>query len=243
MYYWPGEVVRSIQTTTTYNPFFQDDDALVTFFEKEMQECGDISHIKPYYDAVKDIVDKRSAGVGTVFECPPTITSNNWNENDWSKHLTAGLRQLFTSKSLDVEFSAEMGLKFRDLVFVSLRAPFDTHCFLFHGAPDILIHRNKAVFREESEDEIIENTHQRPILKGKDGCGPPQKLGEIITALHILLTAKVLRKIDKGRSLAGNMFSVKGLLLDTRVDDDDDDDDDGGRNGLSPGTMSGIVCT
>ena len=58
-------------------PFFQDNEALVTFFEEEMQECGDISHIKPKYDAVKDIVDKSSGGVGTVFECLPTISSNN----------------------------------------------------------------------------------------------------------------------------------------------------------------------
>jgi hypothetical protein len=108
-----------------------------------MHACGDSSHIKPHYDAVKD---KSSAGVGTVFKCPPTITSNNWDENDWSKRLTAGLRLLFTSTSLDIEFSADMGLRFRDLVSVSLRAPFDTHCFLFHGAPDILIHRTKAVF-------------------------------------------------------------------------------------------------
>ena len=193
-----------------------------------LHACGDSSHsdIKPHYDAVKDIVDKCSAGVGTVFECPPTITSNNWDENDWSKRLTAGRRHLFTSLSLDIEFSADMGLRFRDLVSVSLRAPFDTHCFLFHGAPDILIHRTKAVFpaaststserttEEESEDE---NTHQRPILKRTDGHAPPQKLGEIIAALHILLTAKVMRKITKGRSLAGTTFSVKGLLVDARV--------------------------
>ena len=30
-------------------------------------------------------------------------------------------------------------------------------------------------------------------------------------------------------------------IIYTVDDDDDDDDDDGGRNGLSPGTMSGIV--
>ena len=182
---------------------FYDNETLVTLFEEEVQACGDISHFKPHYDAVKAI---SSAGVGTVFECPPTLSSNNWDENDWSKRLTAGLRQLFTSKSLDIEFSAEMELRFRDMVGVSMRAPVDPHCLLFHGAPDILIQRIKVPAAntstserptEESEDEISENTHQRPFLKGYDGWGSPQKLGEIIAALHILLTAKVLRKLQK----------------------------------------------
>ena len=42
-----------------------------------------------------------------------------------------------------------------------------------------------------SEDEVIEITHQRPPLKGRSASDPPAKLGEIIAALHILLTSKI----------------------------------------------------
>ena len=137
-------------------PFFRDNDALLMFFEEALSTCEDSERheIEPHYEKVKATVEACSPGVGTVFECQPTLTSN------WSKRLTAGLRHLFAP--LDIEYSADMGLHFSQLVSVSLRAPFDKRCFLFHGAPDILIHQSKKLcFQQPAPALLLKKVRMR----------------------------------------------------------------------------------
>lgn len=49
-----------------------------------------------------------------------------------------------------------------------------------------------------SEDE---NCHQRPPLSGWDNDDPPEKVGELFAALHILLVCKILRKVTQGKEV------------------------------------------
>lgn len=71
-----------------------------------------------------------------------------------------------------------------------------------HGAPDILF-RNRALVsqaREDEEtttsaDEEVENTLQPSSLKSKGAATNylPEKMGELVSALHFLLVSKVIR--------------------------------------------------
>ncbi len=58
--------------------------------------------------------------------------------------------------------------------------------------------------------ESVEVTHQRHPMKGKDG-NLPEKLGELISALHFLLVCRVITKQYKGEV---GVYSVRGVLLD-----------------------------
>lgn len=51
-----------------------------------------------------------------------------------------------------------------------------------------------GIDNESSCDESYEETFQKPPLKGKKGAGPPEKLGEAISAVHVILVAKYVRK-------------------------------------------------
>lgn len=39
------------------------------------------------------------------------------------------------------------------------------------------------------EDEVIENSYQRTPLAGADNLSLPEKIGEVVASLHILLVA------------------------------------------------------
>ena len=75
--------------------------------------------------------------------------------------------------------------------------------FLFRGSPDIVI-GNKHLANlgicgstsndSSSEDELIENSHQRPPMQGASTFELPEKVGEVFGSLHILLVSKILKK-------------------------------------------------
>ena len=123
---------------------------------------------------------------------------------------------------LQVTFSAGFGREFQNKMLKQLCVSIvPSACFLFQGAPDILIHHSYTLVNSSnidldsstSEDEAVENCHQRPPLKANDGVGLPEKTGEIFAALYILLVSKILRKIIKGKNIE-RKSEVKGLLVD-----------------------------
>ena len=194
-------------------PFFLGNQFLLDYFK----ECGR-DDTRPKQDLVKGILEGTKNAQGTPFECPEGPACN-WTENDWTKRLARGLQEFLPEAT--VVFSAFMGISFRD-VLASLKVPFAPEaCYLFRGAPDILICKRHVVMTSSqdasmssSEDDIaIENCHQRPPLTGYTEFHQSEKLGELIAALHCVLVSKLLRKINKGKSITSNI-EVKGLLLD-----------------------------
>ena len=199
-------------------PYFRDNFSLVQYFEEAL--AGGRCNVQPQLETLRDIMAKKKTNNGTVFECPDGPMCN-WSENDWTVRLVKGIET--TCPKVCVTYSAEMGASFSTKVLRCLRVGglIDEKCYLFRGAPDILIHHNRLVctagtteYTSGSDDEAIENSHQRPPLTGNSAYSLPEKLGEIIAALHILLTSKIVRKMSKGKNIIGNEFEVKGLLLD-----------------------------
>ena len=64
----------------------------------------------------------------------------------------------------------------------------------------------------DSSDEV-ENYWQRSQLKGSTEFDSAEKLGELLSGLHILLVAKIMRKVHNKKEFRW-IFQVKGLLLD-----------------------------
>ena len=201
-------------------PFFLDNNRLLEYYEDALSEGR--NEIKPQAELLKNILAGKQSVTGTDFECPK-FTSNNWSENDWTKRLVRGIEK--TLPQVNVTFSATMGLTFSTDLLSRLRVDASEKYFLFRGAPDIIIHSGSAVISHSasdtttegaamsSEDEAIENYHQRPSLSGWDNDDPPEKVGELFAALHILLVCKILRKVAQGKEIHRKL-EVKGLLVD-----------------------------
>lgn len=66
---------------------------------------------------------------------------------------------------------------------------------------------------DEDSTSIVEDCWQMNPLKGITGDHLPEKLGEMLTGLYILLVSKILRRIKKGKNIH-LQFQVKGALLD-----------------------------
>ena len=143
----------------------------------------------------------------------------NWDENDWTKRLAAGIQKLLPSKK--VMYTATMGPTWNvDLLQNCLavgKCALAEH-FLFRGSPDILIGKNQAATlvtagMEENDEGLVENTYQRNPMKGKDAHSFPEKVGEVFAGLYILLVSAILKNMDTQQDVRGR-FQVQGLLLD-----------------------------
>ena len=103
----------------------------------------------------------------------------------------------------------------------------DQECFIFRGLPDIIVCKNTIVISatasvgddctdSSDEEATVENSWQKPPLKGCDSFSPAEKLGELVSGLHILLVAKIMRKVHKKKCFQ-RKFQVKGLMLDKAI--------------------------
>lgn len=57
------------------------------------------------------------------------------------------------------------------------------------------------------EESTVENTWQRPIVKGYDDISPAERLGEVLSGLYILLVAKIMRKVHKKKRVPSEIPS------------------------------------
>ncbi len=65
---------------------------------------------------------------------------------------------------------------------------------------------------------IIENTHQRSPMVGVDALSLPEKTGELIAALHLLLVSTILRKLQKNKPVKEHKVcgdKIGGIVLCT----------------------------
>ena len=207
-------------------PFFFDNRYLMDYYEKLIAEGK--ADVTPLLDELNKIEgDARRSKIDPELEFErPNSLVNNWKENDWSRRLVVGIRKTFV---IEATYSAEM-VRFGDLLD-TLRVNCDTTCFLFRGFPDIIIHRRCAVvgsganYDEHAviedlgatmsggEDSVLENSFQRNPLHGFSDSALPEKVGKLFAGLHILLVAKILRKIYKAKNIY-HRFEVKGVLID-----------------------------
>lgn len=143
----------------------------------------------------------------------------DWNENSWTKRLTFSLKRVLPN--YDIAYTAEKGMDFHcHIVSDVLNLPYKFGLFLFfQGAPDIVISKNLAVTlnansAESSDEDIIENCFQHTDLKSSEDGIYPEKLGQLFGYLHMLLAAKIMRRLVIKEKSLDKSLKVKGILLD-----------------------------
>ena len=205
-------------------PFFMDNPRLIEFYSMEQTEDNEA---KTVLDEVREFVQRGNIGQGSEFVCPSSRV-HSWKEIDWTRRLYEGIKKTFIT--LDVTYGAGLGVGRFDEILKALGVgSVDQQCFIFRGYPDIILHNNSVVCGgggasvgastsadasdTSGDDSVIESSWQRPPLYGGHNTAPPEKVGELIAALHILLVAKILRKVLKKKS-TNRIFEVKGVLLD-----------------------------
>lgn len=127
--------------------------------------------------------------------------------NDWTKRLLKGVQCSFPT--VEFKFTATLGTQFPKFLSIIGAEELRKEAFLFRGAPDIVIHRDASVITTDysgttneeiedttlsSEDEVIENSHQRSQLTPSAVTCLPEKTGELIAGLHMLLVSKYIER-------------------------------------------------
>ena len=115
-------------------PYFLDNKYLREYY-KGAADKGQMD-IEPQRNLLEKVLNEEVSMKGTIFESPCS-SSNNWREDDWTKRLARGIESSFPN--LKVTFSANLGRDFGEIVKILRVANLDPKCFLFRGAPDILI--------------------------------------------------------------------------------------------------------
>lgn len=201
-------------TCTTHNnhlflaPYMMDNSRLHTYLQAKYAEDTDL----------KDHVVKslRVLASGKISDTPytkPATSCNNWEENHWTERLYYCI-----SDKYNVDLTTTK--KFVDIL-TYLRCETDfLGIWCLRGSPDMLFHQERAlVIGSSSGNDESESSHdesfQRPPLKGKGGAGPPEKLGEAISSVHVILVCKYLRAILNERHLKAHQ--AKGLMMDKQL--------------------------
>ena len=201
-------------------PFFLDNCRLIDFYNLQTDDSA--TQLLTELRAVETAIGNGETEVIRDSEfVRPTGLVNNWDENDWTKRLHIGIKKTF---KIDTICGAEKMAFNQILQF--LKVGLDQECFIFRGLPDIIIRRNTIVASasstasvsddctdSSSEEATVENSWQKPPLKGCDESSPAEKLGELVSGLHILLVAKIMRKVHKKKCFH-RKFQVKGVMLD-----------------------------
>jgi hypothetical protein len=202
-------------------PFFMDNCRLSQYYTILQQSNDDeVTEVLSELTEVERRIERGEMVTDSEFIRPGGL-SNNWDENDWTKRLHVGIKKTF---KVDVTCGAGIpNTEFKQILMCLNVAFVDQQCFIFRGLPDIIIHRKCVVIGTSAsinvsdssgdEESVVENSWQRTTLKGSDIDSPSAKLGEVVAGLHILLIAKILRKIKKKKKFC-RKFQVKGLLLD-----------------------------
>ena len=188
-------------------PYFLDKNFYLEYLTKRLNDCDEDSkaQLQRYKDSYAEIWDE------------PLTDIQNWSENEWSEQLTSCIQEFF---GFSATFTGLRGMDFNRFVCETCKRSVPD-CFMFHGAPDILISKSSHIINAEasidysslsSDDEcVVENCLQRPGIKN-DASNLPEKLGELLAASHFLLVCKFIRRIIKGKDLRS--VTINGLLVD-----------------------------
>ena len=201
-------------------PFFLDNCRLIDYYN--LQTDDNATQLSTELRAIDTAIENGEEIRDSEFIRPIGLV-NNWDENDWTKRLHIGIKKTF---KMDATCGAEKTAFNQILQFLKVGSFLDKECFIFRGLPDIIIRKNTIVASASAtasvsddctdssgEEATVENSWQRPTHKGCDDYSPAEKLGELVSGLHILLVAKIMRKVHK-KKLFHRKFQVKGVMLD-----------------------------
>lgn len=220
-------------------PFYSRNDHLLAKYNKLAQEVPS-EELQEEITALKSALEEKKT-YGTAFQEPHPITFN-WDENHWTRRLAYGMGKKLR-KNFSVTYTADFGPRWETEILPCLGVEqiATRHFYLFHGAPDILIGRKRMVSigtvataehqslrkdmaeevqaastpraDDQSEDELLENSYQRFTLKGETKVDLPEKLGEVYAGLYILLVSKILKQLQKNKTIYCK-YKIRGMLID-----------------------------
>ena len=202
-------------------PFFLDNYRLIDFYN--LQSDDSATQLSTELRATEIAIENGEEIRDSEFVHPIGLV-NNWDESDWIKRLHIGIKKTF---KVDATCGAEKMAFNQILPSLKVGSFLDQECFIFRGLPDIIIRRNTIVISatasvgddctdSSDEEATVENSWQGLTLKGCDDSSPAEKLGELVSGLHILLVAKIMRKVHKKKCFQ-RKFQVKGLMLDKAI--------------------------
>ena len=187
-------------------PFMMDNVALKTYYETQIGETDNV-HRKD--EATRALGVLSSGQTQDTPYVSPAVDANNWTENDWTLRLYHCIKRKY---GCTVHYTAS-GINFTHVVQILRCEKAMISVFLHQGTPDMIFQQNRVFLNGADGDN---DGHQKNPLKGNHGEGPPEKLGELVSAVHVLLVAKYLRVILKKRKLE-QKASAKGLLMDKQM--------------------------
>jgi hypothetical protein len=213
-------------------PYFMDNEALLWYYQHYMntEDASRKDNLTKSVHALEKFNSEGAVASDSCFSCPAS-ESNNWDDNDWTKRLSYCL-----NGEVDHAVHYTATSTFPSLILAILGCgKFTANPFFFRGSPDTLFHAvttattggDAAVMMtaasttggddsESSSDELVEMCHERPLLKGTRGGGEPEKLGEVIAAVHFVMISEVLKRFVNFRK-HDQLVQAKGVLLDKIV--------------------------
>lgn len=199
-------------------PYMMDNKCLLKALVNKAGECPEDIDVQNYVERIKSVLDS-----GKITDTPctkPGTTCNNWEEDDWTKRLFHCI-----SDRYEVFYTAKE--KFPYILSILRCSEIeDLGIWCLQGSPDLMFCQAGVVVgshysggdsndSESSDDESLEEAFQKPPLKGYKGAGHPEKLGEAISHVYVILVSKYIRAIQKRRPLKG--LTSKGLLMDKEL--------------------------
>ena len=199
-------------------PFFATNDQLIIRYEEASEENMD-------YITLKSIKDNNTPYSNTKFHCSgPAFKSNStiqYKETDWAIRLFHCIKDKLPS-----DVTAEDGCRYRAGEFKDLQEIYSTmpksHYYYFTAIPDIIFSKvarptagpSSAVIRIATEKTDIVEVKGGGHLSGPRTSGVPHALAQIVSSLHVLAAAAILKALTKNVIL--NNVLCKGLLINRK---------------------------
>lgn len=185
------------------------------------QNLPDCSYLRPFFedDEYFDI-DSSQTELLQLSHDLAKINNDTWDENHWTSRLACCLTYLpLLNDHLILNTTT---LSFREMLNQLKVSSLLKRHFLFHGTTDILLSKKICLVLPTDTDKkdvdindiLIENCYQQQPLQ-VERLNLPEKTGQVIASLHILLVAEIMKFLKSGKPFHKNKeFTVKGLLID-----------------------------
>ncbi|XP_065910318.1 uncharacterized protein [Dysidea avara] len=184
-----------------YYPYYHNDDYCSAYFQ---EECLSNPNTSQAVELLKELHSKKEPD----------------GEDDWTFRLHSG----FLVNNIDSEYTADLRCGHVKKSWEG-RLPRDVsnNCLLFQGAPDIIVKKKGIIEVYENDDDgkdlpssqesaRLQMAHQMTGIKPYISSSfQPNKIGELVAALHTSLTCRALRKYTKGKTF--DLLEAHGLFI------------------------------
>lgn len=203
----------------TLEPFFKDNRALQRLYIQILNSLETPSTpLTPETEQLRDFVrrqyndiDRHMQGLaGELGSDSPFYTSGHANlgavqfpENTWSKRLSASLKQFLPSDLKDkVAYTAQSATEFgnkHSLATGFVSSSSIINLYPFRGASNIRIKNRPLIIDSGADDDTSGEECIVEVGKQADKISDPipDKVGELLAAMHIALVQKVLRMFSR----------------------------------------------